>query len=247
MARRTKKWQPIGAWLKDARNDVGLTLSELAKLTGISVASLSRFEADRAEPGFGEVCVIAQQLGWPLLHFAAGRKRKGDDARALVTELHFWGLRDIVLVERILLGEVRTFEELFADSIARNLDTRILEALPALLLKNPFETQELLVQSAAYNCIRRLGWIAEIAHEIGQKLPRHVIQPEAGRRLQSVQSAAWKEQAPAELDYIGPLASQNFRDRVWNDSPPIARRWKIACDISLDQFLVRAESVLGGA
>jgi hypothetical protein len=41
-------------------------------------------------------------------------------------------------------------------------------------------------------------------------------------------------------------SDERFRDRVWNDSPPIARRWKIACDISLDQFLKLAESILGG-
>jgi transcriptional regulator with XRE-family HTH domain len=246
MARRTRKWQPIGRRLKDARNDAGLTLSELAKLTGISVASLSRFESDRAEPGFGDVCVIAQQLGWPLLHFATGRKRKGDDTRALATELHFWGLRDVLLAERILLGEVRTFEELFADAIARVPDSRVLEALPGLLLKNPFETQELLIHSAAYASIRRVGWGAEVAEEIAKKLPRDFVQPEASRRLQRIQSAAWKERAPSEPDYIGPLVSQKFRDRVWNDSPPIARRWKIACDISLDQFLERAKSVLSG-
>ena len=246
MARRTKKWRPIGLRLKQARNDAGLTLSELANLTGISVASLSRFESDRAAPGFGDICVIAQQLGWPLLHFATGRKRKGNDTSALATELHYWGLRDLQIAERILLGEVRIFEELFADTLARVIDPRVLEALPALLLRNPFETQELAVQSTAYASIRRVGWLSEVAEEIAQKLPRDSFHPEAGRRLHVIQSAAWEQPPPTEPDYIGPLTSQEFRDRVWNDSPPIARRWYIACDIPLDQFLTRAESVLGG-
>jgi transcriptional regulator with XRE-family HTH domain len=246
MARRTKKWQPIGTRLKEARNDAGLTLSELADLTGISVASLSRFESDRAEPSFGDVCVIARELGWPLHHFATGRARKGDDTSALAAELHFWGLRDLLLAERVLLGEVRTFEELFADALARVLDVRVLEGLPALLLRNPFETQELYVQSVACASIRRVGWLAEVAEEIAKKLPRETVQPEAGRRLQSIQSAAWRQPAPPEPDYIGPLASQQFRDRVWNDSPSIARRWKISCDISLEQFHRRADSILGG-
>jgi transcriptional regulator with XRE-family HTH domain len=247
MARRSRKWDPIGLRLKEARHDSGLTLSELADLSGISVASLSRFESDRAEPGFGDVCVIAQRLGWPLLHFATGQKRKGDDTSALATELHFWGLRDVLMADRILLGEVRAFEELYADSTSRVLDTRVLEALPALLLRNPFEVRELLLQSVAYASIRRVGWLAEVAEEIMKKLPRHSVQPEASRRLQGVQSAAWKERTPEEPDFLGPLASPKLRDHIWNNSPPVARRWKIACDIKLDQFLGRAESVLAGA
>lgn len=247
MARRKRRWQSIAPWLKAARNEAGLTLSDLASRTGISAPSLSRFESNKAEPSFADVCVIAQQLGWPLIYFAVGLERTGDDTSSLLAELHFWGLRDILRAEPILLGEVRTFEELFADAGARVLDSRVLEALPALLLRNRFETQELLARANANASIRRVGWLAEVAAEIAETLPRVAVQSEARRRLQSIRNAAWDAPAPEQADYLGPLASQRFRARVWNDSPPVARRWKIACDMTLEQFHDRAESVLGGA
>ena len=112
--------------------------------------SLSRFESGRAQPSFGDVCVIAQDLGWPLLYFATGRERRADDTRALAIELHFWGLRDIRLGKRVLLREVRAFEESLADAVAGFVDARVLEALPALLLRNRFEPQELIVQRTGY-------------------------------------------------------------------------------------------------
>ena len=244
MARRTKKWEPIGRWLKSARDDLGLTLAELANLTGVSVPSLSRFESGRAEPGFGDICVIAQHLNWPLLYFATGRERRGDDSGALATELHFWGLRDIRLAKRVLLGEVRAFEESFTDAVSRVVDDRVLEALPALLLRNRFEPQELLVQADAYGSIRRVGWLAEVADQIAGELPLEFVQPDARRRIRSISAAAWEEPALDEPDFIGSLVSQRSRDHVWGNSPPLARRWKIACNITREQFAVRAKSVL---
>jgi transcriptional regulator with XRE-family HTH domain len=246
MAHRKRRWESIGKWLKSARKDADLTQAELASLTGISVPSLSRFESDQAEPSFGDVCVIALQLGWPLLYFATGRERKADDTSSLAAELHFWGLRDVRLAGRVVLGEVRAFEELFADAVGRVLDARVLEALPALLLRNAFETQELLAQAAAYVSTRRVGWLAEVAEEIAPRLPPESVQPEARRRLQSLSAAVWKTRPPTDADYIGPLAGKPFRDRVWRSSPPLARRWKIACDTTLEEFAERAQSVLAG-
>lgn len=246
MARRTRRWHPIGRWLKAAREDAGLTQAELATLTGISAPSVSRFESNRAEPSFGDICVIAQHIGWPLLYFATGRERRGDDVTAVVTELQYWGLRDVRLGKRVLLGEVRPFEELFADAAASSAEGRVLEALPALLLRNRFETQELLVQGIAYASVRRVGWLAEVADEIVGDLPLESVQPEARRRLRSISAAAWEEPTPKEPDYVGRLASKQFRYRVWENSPPLARRWKIACNITREQFVGRAKSILDG-
>lgn len=247
MARRTRKWRPIGQWLKTGRKNAGLTLSELASRTRVSTSALARFESDRAVPSFDDVCVIAQQLGWPLLYFATGRERTGDDTRALAAQLRFWGLRDVRLAEPVLFGEAIAFEELFAEVIVRTLAPRVVEALPSLLLKNKFEADELIIKANANGSLRRLGWLSDVADNISEKLPLEYIRTGSGRRLQAVVAAARAEHTPDEIDYVAAPTSELLRQRVWESSPPVARRWRIGCDITLAQYLNRARSILAGA
>ena len=98
MARRSRKWQPIGKWLRNARKSAGLSVSTLSSRTGVSISSLTRFESDRAIPSFGDVCAIAQELGWPLLYFATGLERTGDDTRALAAQLHLSPCKRLVIL-----------------------------------------------------------------------------------------------------------------------------------------------------
>jgi transcriptional regulator with XRE-family HTH domain len=254
MARRTRKWQPIGQWLRTARKSAGLSLSALANRTGVSVRSLVRFESDEAIPSFGDVCVIAQQLGWPLLYFATGAERGGDDIRAVVAQLRYWGLGDVRAAETVLLGEVRSFEELLCTVTTGKISFRILEALPALLLRNRFEPTELISQAEHRGSLRRLGWLADVASHVSQRLPPSYSQPDSKRRLEAVQIAA-EHTVPSDatldtVDYLGVGAvptSREARERVWQSTPPLTRRWRIACDIAIDDFVERARSLLGGS
>lgn len=105
MPRRSpRKHEPIGPRLRTARNDAGLTLKEAADLTGISAASLSHFETNRSQPSFGDICLFAEKLAWPLLFFATGRLRTGTDGRALAAQLFHWGL---VAVTRDLFKSIQ--------------------------------------------------------------------------------------------------------------------------------------------
>jgi transcriptional regulator with XRE-family HTH domain len=241
--RRRTRWKPVGRWLKHARTQAGLTQNELAERTGISVPAISRFESNRAEPSFGDICLIAFKLGWPLLYFATGQLRHSDDSNALAAALRFWGLRDLVVRESPLLGEVETFEELFVLA-ARSSNARIVESLPALLLANTFEPQSLLGHARAHASTRRVGWLADISSHSADRLPSDAVQPESRRRLRDVIDAAWKEPAPEEPDYVGDVASREQVERVWKASPTVARRWKIACDIEIEAFVERARSLL---
>jgi transcriptional regulator with XRE-family HTH domain len=250
MARRRKKWKPIGQWLKNARKEAGWTLEDLAKRTGVSKSSLARFESNRAEPGFGDVCIIAQHLGCPLLYIASGHRQTGDDPPTLATHLRFWGLRDIRLAEPVLLGEVRAFEELFVDVVSRPVDPRLLGGLPALLLRNRFEPSQLISPAESLGSLRRVGWLANIATHISARFPAGTSQPDARRRLSALERAAsqsFGEQEPA-IDYLSAelSTSASARDRLWKASPPLTRRWRIACDIQLAHFAERAESILDG-
>ncbi len=253
MARRTRKWQPVGKWLRTARKSAGLSLPALASKTGVSLSSLVRFESDRAEPAFGDICVIAQQLGWPLLYFATGLERTGDDTRTVAGQLRFWGLRDVHAAETVLLGEIRPFEELLASVTAGRVNLRLLEALPALLLRNRFEPAELISQGKSRGTLLRLGWLADVATYVSERLPPSYSQPDGKRRLDAVKNAAERARAPRSdldrIDYLGVVSissSHESRDRVWKSSPPLTRRWRVACDINLEAFIERARSQLEG-
>jgi len=251
MARRTKNWVPVGKWLRTARKRAGLSLQLLAKRTGVSLSALARFESDRAVPSFGDVCAIAQELGWPLLYFATGLERTGDDVRAVAAQLRYWGLRDVRLAEPVLFGELRPFEELLPEvGAAGAVNLRLLDALPALLLCNRFDSGELISHAESRGSLRRVGWIADVASRISELLPRSYSLPETRRRLRDVITAADRQlETNAEIDYLGSVrraSSPKDRERLWKTTPPLTRRWRIACDISLEQFVERAKSVLEG-
>ena len=229
-------------------------MSTLSSRTGVSISSLTRFESDRAIPSFGDVCAIAQELGWPLLYFATGLERTGDDTRALAAQLHFWGLRDVHVAEAVVLGEVRPFEELLANVTAGSVNVRVLEALPALLLRNRFEPAELISHAQSRGTLRRLGWLADVATHVSERLRPGFSQPDAKRRLDALKKAAEIQIGPRsdldDIDYLGAVShstSREARDRVWKSSPPLTRRWKIACDVTLETFIERARSLLEGA
>ena len=229
-----------------------MTLTELGRLTRVSSSALGRFESDRAVPSFDDVCLIAQQLGWPLLYFATGRERTGNDRLALAAQLYYWGLRDVSLAERVLIGEVRPFEGLIAEVVSGAPNPRVLEAIPGLLLRNTFEASELVSCAVRYGSLRRLAWLADVAEKISEEVPREYLQPDALRWLHAVQAAATGAKdklARDEIDYVFPPSAQRpaqtkLRERAWALSPPLTKRWGIACDIPLRQFLSRALTVL---
>jgi len=245
MARRKRRWRPIGRWLRTARKASRLTLTELERLTGISSSALGRFEADRAVPSIDDVCVIAQQLGWPLLYLTTGRERTGDDPFALASQLHYWGLRDISLPERVLFGEVRSFEDLVAEVVTADPSPRVLEAIPGLLLRNKFDVAELLAFGRRYRGIRRLGWLADVAQTVSRRIPLEYVHPDAPRQLRAVLADAEKQPPSDEIDYVfGETSSPASGQRAWSASPRLTKRWRIACDIALRQFQERAISIL---
>jgi hypothetical protein len=212
--------------------------------------SPEEFEADRATPAFDDICIIAQQLGWPLLYFATGQERSADDPRTAVAHLRAWGLSDLRVSEPVLLGELRPFEEIIPDVVSRPVDQRVLAALPALLLRNRFEPTRLIAAAQALGSLRRLGWIADVARHVSRRLPPSALQPDYQRRLSAIEAAAAKEFRTSDVtdrDYLAPdlSTSKSARDRLWKESPPMTRRWRIACDIRLDEFVERARSLLG--
>jgi transcriptional regulator with XRE-family HTH domain len=180
----------FGQHLRSARLRAGITLSTLAARSGVSVSSLSRFEAGASQPGFADACTIARALGTPLLFLADGRDRTSSDPGDLIAHLAYWGLTDLAPGEVTLIGEARPFESLIAVCLTEAGTPRILESIPALLLKNDFSERELEAQATGARVLHPLGWLAEIAEWIASQISVSRIHPSAFSKIRQARQAA---------------------------------------------------------
>jgi transcriptional regulator with XRE-family HTH domain len=225
----------------------------------VSLSSLSRFESGTSHPGFADVCAIARALGAPLLFLADGRDRTGSDPRDLIAHLAYWGLNDLAGGETSLIGEARPFENLIADSLVGATTPRILEGIPALLLKNDFSVHELQSEATRTQSLHRLGWLAEIAEWIASQISVNRIHPSASSKIHQVRLSAWqhrlddfKRAKPSlwleDWDLFGKFDSYDptqmdvkaLEDKI----PAIATKWRIAYTTPQEDFLARARDIL---
>jgi transcriptional regulator with XRE-family HTH domain len=247
----------FGLHLRSARLRAGITLTALAGRSGVSLPSLSRFEAGASQPGLADACAIARALGTPLLLLADGRDRTSNDPRDLIGHLAYWGLNDLAPLETTLIGEARPFEALIAVSLTDASTPRILESIPALLLKNEFSASELEGQATGARVLHRLGWLAEVAEWIAGQISVSRIHPAASPKVRQVRQAAWNRRHedfaklskaarwPEGWDLIGNTTTSPDRNsKQPTNLSPIARKWKIAYSTPQEEFLARARDIL---
>lgn len=249
----------FGQHLRSARLRSGMSLSTLAARSGVSLTSLSRFEGGTRQPGFGDACDLAKALGAPLLFLADGRDRTGSDSRDLIAHLAHWGLNDLAPGEVALIGEARPFESLIATSLTDATTPRILESIPALLLKNDFSATELEAQATGERVLHRLGWLAEVAAWIAAQLPVSRAHPSASSKVRQVRQAAWNRRQqdfaklskaarwPEGWDLFGKTEAspKGAASAHLADTSPIAKKWKIVYPAPQEEFLARARDILG--
>lgn len=241
MPRRRKNAEDgVGARLRLARKDAGSTLARVAKATGVGVSSLSKFENDLSTPSFGDVARLAQFYGWPLIFFATGRLKTGDDPRDLAAHLYYWGLRDLEIHSgRPLIGEARSFELLAAEA-SDAPEVRIVEALPGLLLRNDFNDSELLSSARRHGTLKEVGWLSQIADIISRQLDINLIRPGASRRLNRTWTAARQELTHGRTE----AASSQLHELAAPAAQKLAQRWGVERRVTLDEFKARAISIL---
>jgi transcriptional regulator with XRE-family HTH domain len=248
----------FGLHLRSARLRAGITLSALAARSGVSLSSLSRFEAGGRQPGFADACALAQALGTPLLFLADGRDRTGNDPRDLIAHLAYWGLNDLAPGESALIGEARPFEAIIALSLTDAGTPRILEGIPALLLKNDFSVAELEAHATGAHVLPRLGWLAELAAWIASQISVNRIHPSASSKVRQIRQVAWNRRQldfaklpksprwPEGWDLFGKTAPSPESEALKRSGSgsPIAKKWKIAYPTPQEDFLARARDIL---
>lgn len=252
MGRRKVIDVDLGPRLLKARTHRFLTLSALSKRTGVSESSLSRFESGVSAPSFADVCSIARALGWPLLFFATGHERTGSDPRHLAAHLRFWGLSD--QPADALIGESRTFEEIVLEVLSDHSTPRLVEAVPALLLRNDFDEKVLLQRAEERGLRARVGWACELAEWIASNLHLSSIRPDALPKLCELRKKSFDFMMPDVWDVIGegstfeedhdPAGWKRIK-RAIAKTPDLTKKWWIVFETSQERFLDRAKEILG--
>jgi len=239
--RRRETKDGLGERLRLARRDAGSTLARVAQATGVNASSLSKFENGHSTPSFDDVSRLAQFYGWPLIYFATGRLRTGDDPRELAAHLYYWGLRDLeVHPRRPLIGEVRAFEYLIAEA-ANAPEARIVEAIPGLLLRNDYTPSELLAGARSHGTVKEVGWLSQVAYIISKQLDVDLIRPGASGRTNRTWTSARADLARTETDAT-PVVQDEPLGAITAEK--IARRWGVERPITLEEFRVRAVTIL---
>lgn len=86
----------LGKAIKLCREQKGLTRSELAKISGLSVSYLSLLEKDKRDPSFSKVGAISSALGVPfsiLLFLATDKKEIESVSPELAEKLSLLSLK----------------------------------------------------------------------------------------------------------------------------------------------------------
>ena len=84
--------QRIGPVIRRLRQEQGLSLSDLAQRTGISVSYLSRLEKGRSVPSFTLLSRLAHELGVDIGFFVEAEREAQDVAEALEAALDAAGI-----------------------------------------------------------------------------------------------------------------------------------------------------------
>ncbi len=241
-----------GHRIRQARTAKGLTLKLLTERTGIGQSTLSRIESGKQQPSFAEVCVIAAALEWPLIYFATGRTGPGKDPRELVVQFAFRGIDDLVSGEPVLIGEAREIEDLLSIALSDGSSSRIIESIPALLLRNEIDSKAALAAARRDGVVRRLGWMAELSEWIASHLEVGLVAPTARDSLRTIRMTAEKEIREKEVDpFLPAMPWDSFGrplpglfKRIGQGLPPLQKKWGIWYETPQEDFLRRAKEIL---
>lgn len=201
----------------------------------------------------GAFCIqMARALGWPLLFFATGHERTGSDPRHLAAHLRFWGLTD--QPADALIGESRAFEDLLLDALSDRSTPRLVEAVPALLLRNDFDHEGLFERAQERGLRGRVGWACELAEWIASNLDLNSIRPDALPKLRELRKKTFDFMMPDTWDIIGEgwTFEEDHDPAGWKEikraiarTPDLTKKWWIVFETPQERFLDRAEEILG--
>ena len=226
----------LGKWLRDGRILQGLTQKELANRTDISQPRISGIEKGEMLPTLPQLIGLARVLIVPIQWFFTGSVVPGIDLPDILLELQWLKIVDLYVPESAVPGAFRPVEEVLTLAVRGDQpNSRIIEAIPAVLAWNPWSSSRLREYSRPRNSRTsiRLAWLADVALTIHRTngFPGGCLQTE---NLESfVEPLTKATNLTLRNDDLGRPGDE---ERL----PPVSKRWRISYDAPLSSFINRA-------
>jgi len=220
-------------WLRQARKNAGLTQAQVVRLLGITQSTVSDLERGRISLDWERSVRFAALYEIPLQWILTRTERPADTLSGIAFELGFYGLSDVVVSEALVPGAYRRFEEVICLALAGGRPSpRVIEAIPALLLRNNWSHEILGGFATAYHIDGRLGWLADLALTLSERPRLRAVH--LGVRTGELNRLVRSIDKPTKEDSLGAPA----RDK--RKLPAIWKRWRITYDRALEAFEDRA-------
>jgi transcriptional regulator with XRE-family HTH domain len=215
---------------KTGRRKAGLTQVAAARLLNVAQPYLSQLETGARVASAALARKAARLYKLPaLLPIAEGRGSGPNDLQRDLASLGYPGF------EHIRRGPMRNPAEVVLNAVVeRNLDTRLVEALPWVLSTYPDLNWEWLRDRAKLqNAQNRLGYVVHLAKETARRLPE--------RESAVAVLSRWQEELEeARLAREGTLCRDSMpeRERSWlrANRPEAAVHWSLLTSLTAEQL-----------
>lgn len=156
---------PQGSWPEPGK--VGV------ESAGLRQRDISLMEKGHWQPSLRILTNIARHLDVPIQFFINGSTQPENHLHQLTLELRHLGIIDLDISQAIVPGAFREREEVLALSLAgERPDTRVIEALPYVMLKQPWQIDLIVGFGRKHDrrAVYRAAWLAEIALVLQERL-----------------------------------------------------------------------------
>ncbi len=220
----------LGARIRRARRDLGLSQTQIGREVGVDGSLISRWETGTRSPELWHIVDLAGSLDVPVGWLVLGQRGLPGGSATVSAELQGRGL-PLGGGTQGTLWALRPIEETIADSL-RTPEPRIIDRLPGVLLREPFRPHTLWglcrdagPRSAPRRVEYRLGWALDLARLLANRglapLPDGV---------ESALALVCRPEPDSPFDSLGAGAKDP------GALPPIWRRWRVSYDQDLSIF-----------
>jgi transcriptional regulator with XRE-family HTH domain len=219
-----------GTDLQVGREQKGWTQEQAARKLGVSQPYLSLLEKGtrRVPDKLARKVATSYGLSAAKLPMKAGSHNvQANDDDALASDLAALGYRGLSYLKS---RRKRNPAEVMLSALrADNLDSRLVEALPWVLLKHPDLNWEWLVRAAKVNDLQnKLGFVTNVARRLAEKLGKH----ETVSLLREQESVLERSRLVREETFCHDSLTQSERRWLQSNRSDEAKHWNLLTDLS---------------
>ena len=219
-------------WLSEARRGKGWTQQQAAARLGVSQGYLSLLENNRRPVSKRLLPKLQRQFGVPATELPVEAPKKEVDAQRLGEALGALGYPGFAYLKH---GKrLNPVQVLLTALKAPNLETRLTEALPWVVLHYPDLNWEWLLEQVKVNDVQnRLGFVLMLAREVAEREGSHAAASKVAALVHRVERARLVREDTLCRE------SMTAAERRWlrNQRPAEARHWNLLTDLSPEQLL----------